>query len=264
MKHRISLVLLAVFGFALLPRPALAAFHIMEIEQVIGGVGGDASAQAVQLKMRLAGQNLLLGNAQLVVRDAAGANPVTLSTFAGTNPTNSTACREILLATASMAAKTTPAVTGAYTMAAIPASYLPAGTLTFETFGGGQTYWRVSWGGAAYTGPQTVATGTGAVANDADGLTSPAFAGPLPSTTAQALHFTRACDVVTGLSTNSAADYAPTAGAATLVNNALASFLVVFAAPTGVPALPDVARILLVGILGLGVVTFAYKRRRRA
>ncbi len=257
MKHRIScarisVAWLFVLGSALLPRPALANFHIMEIEQVIGGVSGDTSAQAVQLKMRADGQNVLAGQALLIVRDAAGNNPVTLSTFPAPNPTAGP-CREILLVTPAMASKTSPAVTGAYTMTPIPAAYLAAGSLTFEGFG--SAYWRVSWGGAGYTGPQTVVAGI----NDSDGVTSPAFAGALPSTSAKALAFTPACPA---LSTTNAADYAPTAGAAVLKNNALATFTVV--AGPAVQALPDIARFLLVATLGLGVVTFAFKRRSRA
>lgn len=259
MKHRISFVLLAVLGVALLPRPALAAFHLMEIEQVIGGVGGDTTAQAVQLKMRTTGQYFVNGAVRVRVFDAAGATPITLHTFAA-NVTDG-ACLEILLATPGMAAKTSPALTGALPMAAIPPSYLAAGSLTFETIGG-SVYWRVSWGGAAYTGPpQTVIAGTGVNANDADGLTSPAFPGALPSTTARALRFTPTCGLVTGLSTNSAADYALTAGAATLTNNASASFGVV--GPPPIPGLPGVSRLVLPGILGLAVVAFALLRRRR-
>jgi hypothetical protein len=264
MKRRISFVWFAVLGLSLLPQPALAAFHLMEIEQVIGGVGGDTTAQAVQLKMRTAGQNLLNGSARMRVFDAAGANPITIKTFAS-NPANAVACREILLVSAGMAAKTSPPATGDYTLdLAIPPGYLAAGSLTFETLGGG-VYWRVSWGGATYTGAQTVLTGTGGVANDSDGLTSPAFAGPLPSTSAKALHFGGGCDpanLAVGLSTNSAADYAVTASSATLTNNASASFAVV--APPPIPGLPGVSRFLLPALLGLGVIAFAIARRRRS
>ena len=38
---------------------AEAAFHIMKIEQIIGGVNGDTSAQAIQLRMIQAGQNVM-------------------------------------------------------------------------------------------------------------------------------------------------------------------------------------------------------------
>ena len=40
-------------------RAALASFHVMKVEQVIGGVGGDTSQQAIQLRMRAVGQNLV-------------------------------------------------------------------------------------------------------------------------------------------------------------------------------------------------------------
>src|SRR5258706_1924951 len=161
MKHRIScarisVAWLFVLGSALLPRPALANFHVMEIEQVIGGVRGDSSAQAVQLKTRIDGQNVLAGQAVLSVCDAAGNNPVTLSTFPAPNPTAGP-CREILLVTPAMASKTSPAVTGAYTMTPIPAAYLAAGSLTFEGFG--SAYWRGGWGGAGGTGAPSPAAG---------------------------------------------------------------------------------------------------------
>src|SRR2546428_6036774 len=56
---------------------AHASFHLMQIEQVIGGVNGDVTAQAIQLRMRTVGQNLVQ-QGRLVVRNAAGANPVVL------------------------------------------------------------------------------------------------------------------------------------------------------------------------------------------
>ena len=37
--------------------PAAVSFHFMQIEQVIGGVNGDPSAQAIQLRMRTCFQN---------------------------------------------------------------------------------------------------------------------------------------------------------------------------------------------------------------
>jgi len=252
--RRVRFVCAAVLLCSVLPGPALAAFHFMEIEQVIGGVNGDTSAQAVQLKMRLAGQNFLNGAAQVVVRDAAGANPVTLATF-NANVTSG-ACREILLATNAFAATTTPAAVRNFAMSAIPPAYLAAGSLTFESLGGGSTWWRVSWGGVGYTGLGTVVIVPGG--NDDSGNANPAFAGPLPSSSAQALHFTPACAAV---STDSASQYAVTAGPAVFRNNALADFTVNVAA--GVPSLPGAARLLLPALLGLGVVVFAVLRRRR-
>src|SRR5262245_16558991 len=123
MKHRISFVWIILLAAGLLPRPAIAAFHLMEVEQLIGGVQGDATAQAIQIRQRFAGQNILAGTARLVVRDAAGLNPITLTNF-GSNPANAAACARILVATPSFLAKTTPATVADFTIANIPPSYL--------------------------------------------------------------------------------------------------------------------------------------------
>jgi hypothetical protein len=138
-------------------------------------------------------------------------------------------------------------------MTAIPPAYLAACSLTFEDTIG-TIYWRVSWGGASYTGPHTVN-----VTNDPDGLTTPAFAGPLPSATTQALQFTPACGTA---STNSAAQYALTAGAAVFTNNDPASYTVT--SPAGVPALPEAARLILFIALGIVGASIAIARRRLA
>lgn len=245
-----------------LPMPALAAFHLMEIEQVIGGVGGDTTAQAVQLKMRFANQQFVGGNARLVARDAAGLNPVVLSTFTEPIPTGG-ACREILLATTGFAARTTPSVGAAqrdFLMDPIPAAYLPAGSLTFETAAGTAVYWRVSWGGASYTGPGTVVS-VGAGGNDDDGNANPPFAGALPSTGLQALRFTPACAAA---STNTAAQYALTAGTAVFTNNDLAAFTVT-GPPPAVPVLPAPAGLALIVALGaLAAVSIVLRARRAA
>lgn len=263
MRLRGSLVCIAVLGALALPGPALAAFHLMEIEQVIGGVNGDTTAQAVQLKMRFAGQNLLAGVAQVVVRDAAGLNPVTLATFALPNKTSG-ACRELLLATAGFEFKTTPPVDATkrdYLMTAIPAAYLAAGSLTFEQIGNPTPWWRTSWGGAGYTGNSTVVAGAFTVANDLDGSASPAFAGPLSSTSLQALRFTPACATQ---SVNNAADYALTPGAAVFVNNALTSFTVTAPPAPEVPIFPGSAGLVLVVALGALTACAAVVRRRLA
>src|SRR6266478_816038 len=67
MKIQLAIALIAVAS------PAYATFHMMQIEQVIGGVDGDTSAQAIQLRMRSAGENLV-SQARLVAFDATGAN----------------------------------------------------------------------------------------------------------------------------------------------------------------------------------------------
>src|SRR5262249_60437697 len=83
--------------------PAFASFHLMKIEEVVGGVCGDATQQAVQLRMRFAGQNLLGGNARLAVRAAAGANPVVLISFAS-NVANAAQGDRVLLVSPAFAA----------------------------------------------------------------------------------------------------------------------------------------------------------------
>lgn len=211
MRFAIHLRSLApIVPLLLLAGPAQATFHFMEIEKVIGGVGDDPTAQAIQLKMRTVNQQFL-GSARLVVTDATGSNPITLINFAS-NVVGGT-CREILIASASFPSKTTPPAVPDYTLTSlIPASYLAAGSLEFQGVVGGVTYWRVSWGGASYTGPGTVS-----VANDADGNANPPFGSALPSSGAQALEKQTACP---SASTNNAADYAITAGQSVFTNNA--------------------------------------------
>jgi hypothetical protein len=253
MKHRISFVWIAALSALLLPRPAIAAFHLMEIEQVIGGVNGDSTAQAVQIRLRSASNNFVGGQVKLLVRDAAGANPVTLLSYSLPSPTNGAVCARILSTTPAFNSKTTPVTIPDYTMAAIPPSYLAAGSLTFENTAGTIVYWRVTWGGAGYTGTQPVD-----LTNFATTSSAPAFAGALPSGGPQALHFTPACGT-TG--SNTAAQYALTAGAAVFTNNAPTSFTINV---PPIPALPGDAKLLLPAALGLAVLAFAILRRRRA
>ncbi len=191
-------------------RPAGATFHLMQVEQVIGGVNGNTNIQGVQLRMRSSFQNLL-SNARLFASDATGSNPVLLASPA-TNVTNSALGSRVLIATSAFASATVPNLAPDFIMVnPIPASYLAAGTLTLEDHFG-TVLWRLSWGGANYTGPTT-----GSITNDADGNFGPPFDGPLPSTTTQALQFQFGASA---LSTNNANDYALTLGAATFTNNA--------------------------------------------
>ena len=88
------LVLAAAAGAFVSPS-AVATFHFMQIEQVIGGVNGDPSAQAIQLRTRTAHQNLVL-QARMVVVDAMGANPVEIIDFT-TNAPNPAAGARILI-----------------------------------------------------------------------------------------------------------------------------------------------------------------------
>lgn len=197
-----------------LASPAFATLHLMQIEQVIGGVNGDTTRQAIQLRMRSAGQNLL-GPGRLVAWDAAGANPVVIFDFTVSVPNGAGGSR-VLVSSMNFANAYGP-MPDALMTATIPASYLAAGKLTWQDDTGTFTWWSLAWGGAGYTG-----TNTGTTDNDVDGNFSPPFAGPLPSTTGQALIFPGAFNA---LSTNNAADYAVTAGDSVFTNNAGANSL---------------------------------------
>jgi glucose/arabinose dehydrogenase len=203
--------------------PVHASFHLMQIEQVIGGVNGDTTAQAVQLRMRTAGETFVAGG-QLVAFDAAGKNPITLVTFSSNMSNGSTGSR-ILITTASFASHETSPIASDFTMTAIPANYLAAGRLAYEN---GGILWSVSWGGASYTGPNT-----GTFDNDADGNFGPPFSGALPSTSTVALLFNGPASAP---STNNAANYALTSGAATLTNNSGNSTSLANPTPTPTPS----------------------------
>jgi len=197
--------------------PALASFHLMQVEQVIGGVAGDATAQAIQLRMRGAFQNQVQLS-RVVAWDAAGANPVVIVTPASAVPVSALGSR-VLIASAAFVAATNPAAVPDFTLSApVPPSYLAAGSLTFENSGGTIVYWRVSWGGASYTGSHA-----GAVTNDADGNFGPPIATALPSVGTQAVLFQGPANA---LSTTNLADYATTAGDAVFTNNAGQTFTV--------------------------------------
>lgn len=222
MSRRTLAMFVGVFTLAVTSSALEAAFHLMQVEQVIGGVNGDTTAQAIQLRMRSAGQNLISGT-RLRVFDASGLNPVTIITFPSNVPNGASGAR-ILIASPAFSSATSPAAVPNFTMTnLIPASYLAAGSLVFES--GATVYWRLSWGGGSYTGSTT-----GSVTNDSDGNFGPPFAGACPSGTLQALQFT---GPHTALSTTNAANYAITAGAAVFTNNAGTSFTVIAPAPTG-------------------------------
>jgi hypothetical protein len=197
-------------GAIALAEPAFASFHLMQIEQVIGGVNGDTTRQAIQLRMREAGQNLL-GSSRLVVRDAAGLNPVLIFDFTASVAAGNQGSR-VLIATANFLPGLTP---DAVMTNPIPVSYMAAGKLTFED-DGGNVYWGFAWGGAAYTGTNTGVPGTGFTANDADGNFNPPFGSALPTASTVAVRFTGAAG---DLSTNNAANYQVTPGAAVFTNN---------------------------------------------
>jgi hypothetical protein len=216
----------AALGLFSVP-PAQASFHLMQIEQVIGGVNGDVTAQAIQLRMRSSFQNQVQ-QGRLIAADATGSNPIVVLDV-GAPVSNFTAGTRVLICTSAMLSYV-PGLTPDFTMTnPIPPSYLAAGTLTWEqdppAVPPASVMWRLSWGGASYTG-----TGTGSTNNDADGNFSPPFAGPLPSTTDKALQFQFSFSAA---STNNANDYALTSGAATLTNSRDSSALITKPASVG-------------------------------
>ena len=209
MLKRLSLGALTL-GAGILAQPAFASFHLMQIEQVIGGVNGDTTRQAIQLRMRAGGQNLV-GSSQVVAWDAAGANPVVLVNIPS-SVTNSAAGARVLLATASFGV-----VTPDFVMNPIPASYLAGGKITFESDGtpGTQIWWGLAWG--TYSGTNTGVVGGSPSGNDLDGNFNPPATGALPSTSQVALSFP---GTAAALSTNNLADYAATTGQYVFTNNA--------------------------------------------
>jgi hypothetical protein len=211
MLKRLSLGALTL-GVGLLAQPAFASFHLMQIEQVIGGVNGDTTRQAIQLRMRAGGQNVLAPS-RLIAWDAAGANPVVIVDFTA-NVANSAAGARILVSTSNFLAGLTP---DAVMTNPIPASYLAGGKLTFETDGtaGAQVWWGLAWG--TYSGTNTGVVGSSPTGNDLDGNFNPPAAGALPSTSQVALRFP---GTAAALSTNNLADYAPTTGQYVFTNNA--------------------------------------------
>ena len=229
MNTRFACCLITFLGVFALQPAAHATFHLMQIEQIIGSVDGDTTAQAIQLRMRAPGQNFV-SEGKLVVHDAAGLNPITVLDIAS-NVTNGTTGAHVLIASVNFPSHTVPVAVPNFTMAnLIPASYFAAGSLTWES-DGGIIYWRLSWGGAAYTGPCT-----GNTANDVDGNFCPAFAGSLPSSCTSALEFQGSA---TDKSTNNAADYLLIGSPIVFVNNAGASFTVIAPLPTVTITAPD-------------------------
>ena len=230
MDNRCLARLVPVVVAAMVTWPANATFDLMQIEQVIGGVNGDVSAQAIQLRMRAPFQ-CFLQPARLWVHDAAGANPILLFDFSVCPPfvqcvAECVAGDRVLLTSANFSdLLDTPVAADFILTNLIPESYLAAGSLTFED-SAGTVYWRLSWGGAAYSGPND-----GSCVNDdspcPDGDFGPPWPEPLPSGGVEALRFQ---GPAAALSTTNADDYALTAGAAVFTNNAGASATIMPAA----------------------------------
>ena len=252
------------FALAMSLATGSASFHLMQIEQVFGGINGNTNAQAIQLRMKQGSQQFV-SQGSLWVADAAGLNRILLLNIAG-DVANSAQGARILLTTAAfnatMVAGGSTGFTGDFQLTnSIPASYLTAGKLTFEADGGtvstqGTVWWALAWGGAAYTGTNTGVSGTGSIANDADGFFGDnlGHAGPfgsaLPSASRQSVLFTGAS---TADSTNNLANYALSSNPATVTKNNGTAFTVV-------PE-PNAIAFLALGAAALG--GFATMRRRR-
>src|SRR5262245_59541957 len=168
MKTRFAFGVFTMLGVLVLQPTAHATFHLMQIEPLIVGVNGDTTAQAIQLRMRAAGQNLV-GGGKLVVFDAAGLNPITI-VDPTTNVINGAVGDRVLIASVNFPSHTTPIAVPDFTMVnLIPASYFSAGSLCWES-NSGTILWRLSWGGASYTG-----SNLGSTDNDLDGNFGPPF-----------------------------------------------------------------------------------------
>jgi len=229
MNTRFACGLITLLGVLALQPTAHATFHFMQIEQVIGSVDGDTTAQAIQLRMRAAGQNFVSGG-KLVVFDAAGLNPITVLDVAS-DVTNGRVGDHVLIASANFSSHTTPPANPDFTMAnLIPASYFAAGSLCWES-DDGTIFWRLSWGGASYTG-----SNLGDTANDLDGDFGPPFDGAIPTSCASALQFQGSA---TDFSTNNADDYLFKGNEIFFFNNATAGFTVIAPMPTVTITAPD-------------------------
>jgi hypothetical protein len=191
---------------------ALASVHFMQIEQVVV-VGGDA--QAIQLRMRFAGQNQMQ-DSRLRAWNANGSSSPLLAQFASPVVPSAAGTR-VLLATPAFQAQN-PGIVADFTIQPIPAAALPAGRITFEWELNDSVLWSLCWGGAAYTGPTT-----GALTNDSDGNFAPCVTVPLPLD-GRGVRFTGASGAG---STNNLADYEITTGPATVTNSAGRSVVVV-------------------------------------
>jgi hypothetical protein len=233
---RVALFLIA----AATPWRGDASFHLMQIEQLIGGVDGDTSAQAIQLRMRTFGQ-AFVNSGRLRAFDASGQNPILLFDMTR-DVANGELGDRVLLATPNFGNYTAGALpfVADFTLAnLIPASYLAAGKITYED-DFGSILWAIAFGGANYTGPNS-----GTLDNDSDGNFGPAFPSALSINSRRALQFRGSAS---DPSTTNAADYALTTGAAIFTNNSRQSFTVV----------PEPSAFLL---CASGMITLTLRRR---
>jgi len=121
--------ILALFLTAALPPAARATFHLNEFSRIMTDYNGDATIQAVELRMLAGGENLVATGA-IKTYDAAGNPLATLGTFAANVP-NGVLDRRILCATANF--QSTFGITADLTIA--PGLPVGTGQLSFEEAG---------------------------------------------------------------------------------------------------------------------------------
>ncbi len=222
-SYRLRMIFWFFAALFLLPAPVLkASFHLMQIEQVIAGVNGNTSAQAIELRMRAGGQNFLHsdagggnGPAKLVALDASGQNPILLISFPNDVAIGNLGST-VLVTTANFANFTSSPLVSDFTLTnSIPASYLAAGQLDYEA-ANGAILWSISFGDGGFTGSIPAGSFNGSYGNP--------FSGPLPSSTTRRLLFQGAASAS---SSNNATDYTLTSGSAIFTNNAGQNFSVV-------------------------------------
>jgi hypothetical protein len=93
----------ALSMLAVAPAPARAAFHFAVIDEVMSGVGADASVQYVEIRMLLPGQ-VVVGNTRLTVFSCDGTTQTVLLLVPGPNLKNSGTGVRWIMATPSFAA----------------------------------------------------------------------------------------------------------------------------------------------------------------
>ena len=128
----------AVLATSLFSVPVYSAdallFHFMQIEQVIGGVYGDTTAQAIQLRMRTTFQEFV-SQGRLRVWDAGGLNPVMVINF-GSDVDFGACGRRVLITSPNFNSLTTPSsspsLVGTYVFGDFAQMFvLPSGNLYF-------------------------------------------------------------------------------------------------------------------------------------
>jgi Abnormal spindle-like microcephaly-assoc'd, ASPM-SPD-2-Hydin len=211
---------LASLATALALAPStFASFHLMQVEQVIASMDGDISAQAIQLRMRASGENLV-SQTRLRVWNAAGTQPVVVLNIDADVPRFAAGSR-ILLATQAFTDAvrvTSPFFTPDFIIInPIPQGDLLAGRLTYET-DQGFVMWSFAWGGGLYTG-----SNAGGFDNDANGNYGPPFPQSLPTRGRQGVLFKGPASAP---STTNAANYVLSADPATVTTNTGASFVI--------------------------------------